>query len=216
MSGTAFCIILLAIASVYCEICPENAEQTDELRQRILDLHNNLRSRLAKGLEKNVLLYNESSLQASAMRKLMYDCAAEQAAYEVAKKCLNVRTPCGKLNGYGENMARVMGDDVTPVLAAEKAISKWWGEFASHGHHWNNMYTKELLQSGNLEHYVQMAWSRTTHIGCAVQNCASSTIVVCRYRPTGRRLNDVIYEVGDTCSACPHGTSCEQETGLCI
>lgn len=37
-----------------------------------------------------------------------YDCAAEQAAYDVAKKCLNVRTPCGKLNGYGENIARVM------------------------------------------------------------------------------------------------------------
>ncbi|KHJ79470.1 hypothetical protein OESDEN_20882 [Oesophagostomum dentatum] len=108
-----------------------------------------------------------------------------------------------------------MGTKLDPVFAAEKAILKWWREFTLHGNHWNNIYSKEMLESGKLQHYVQMAWSRTTHIGCAVQNCRISSMVVCRYRPVGRRLNDVIYEVGDTCSACPRGSACEEATGLC-
>ncbi|ETN84357.1 SCP-like protein [Necator americanus] len=133
-----------------------------------------------------------------------YDCAAERDALHVAKKCMNIRTPCKWLHGYGENIARVM------------AVTKWWEEFTRHGNHRDNVYTTELHENGSLEHYAQIAWSRTTHIGCAVQDCSSSSMVVCRYKPTGKRLNDVIYEVGDTCSACPRGTICEQQTGLCV
>ncbi|KAK6754978.1 hypothetical protein RB195_013758 [Necator americanus] len=178
MRCVGFYLALLAITSSGSEICPENTEQTDELRKKFLDLHNDFRSKLAKGLVKNKLLYNETALQASAMRKL--------------------------------------GSDLNQQFAAERAVTKWWEEFTRHGNHWDNVYTTELHENGSLEHYAQIAWSRTTHIGCAVQDCSSSSMVVCRYKPTGKRLNDVIYEVGDTCSACPRGTICEQQTGLCV
>ncbi|CAJ0590814.1 unnamed protein product [Cylicocyclus nassatus] len=215
MSLLLIYIITVSTAVVPCEICCEGGKQTEEVRKKFLDLHNEFRSRLARGLEKNVKLYNKTSLSASAMMKMKYDCTAERLAQKAADKCRNEHTRCAELEGYNENRARVMGTKLDPLFAAERALTAWWKEFAKHGSHWNNIYTKEMLAEGKMQHYVQMAWSRTTHVGCAVKNCRISSMVFCRYKPGGRRLNEVIYEVGDTCSACPNGTTCEKDTGLC-
>ncbi|CAL2046454.1 unnamed protein product [Caenorhabditis brenneri] len=68
-----------------------------------------------------------------------------------------------------------------------------------------------------------MAWSTTGALGCGIKMCGldpsvnnwNKLVVVCQYKAQGNILNNPIYKIGNTCSSCPSGTSCESSSGLC-
>ncbi|XP_064396458.1 GLIPR1-like protein 1 [Halichondria panicea] len=59
-------------------------------------------------------------------------------------------------------------------------------------------------------HYTQIAWAKTTHVGCAVADCPyfmgfSLKIFVCNYGPAGNYVRVNPYIQGSSCSQCPAG-----------
>ncbi|KHJ81439.1 hypothetical protein OESDEN_18875 [Oesophagostomum dentatum] len=55
--------------------------------------------------------------------------------------------------------------------------------------------------------FTQMAWARSSKIGCGIGDCGTSTVVVCRYREKGNIIDQSVWQVGNPCSACIYGCS---------
>ncbi|RCN43963.1 SCP-like protein [Ancylostoma caninum] len=70
-------------------MCPNNSHiTTDEIRNIFLDLHNEHRSDLARGLVQNG--NTQTMLRpASKMLRMKYNCGAEASAFAWAQKCLD-------------------------------------------------------------------------------------------------------------------------------
>jgi uncharacterized protein YkwD len=83
--------------------------------------------------------------------------------------------------GYGENLA------AGTRLDAQGAVDLWAGEKK------NYTYSAKYVFSGDTGHYTQIAWRKTTHIGCASAACSGSNVVVCRYDPPGNYIGQQIF-----------------------
>ncbi|CAJ0601460.1 unnamed protein product [Cylicocyclus nassatus] len=205
----------------YDKMCGYNTEMNDELR-----------SQLALGKVRNV---NGPLSAASNMIKLEWDCCLERNATEYVRTCPregskeNQRDP-----RVGELYARV---SVSAVLAGDFkaaaliAVKSWWKVA-------RDVPEKECIEKDakfqknfvgkKIESFTQMAWAKTTKLGCAVGRCKfgknEDYVVVCRYFPKGNKENEYVYRVGRACSPCPNGYACttsfdcDQQNcqGLCI
>ncbi len=83
--------------------------------------------------------------------------------------------------GYGENLA------AGTRLGAQGAVDLWAAEKK------NYTYSAEYVFSGDTGHYTQIAWRKTTHIGCASASCSGSNVIVCRYDPPGNYIGEQIF-----------------------
>lgn len=80
---------------------------------------------------------------------------------------------------YGENIAlTVQGSSFV-----DQAVGMWEKERAKYN---GQPLTEENF--GEVGHYTQIMWRKTTQIGCGISNCKSFTIVVCNYDPAGNFL----------------------------
>lgn len=84
---------------------------------------------------------------------------------------------------------------LAPVLT--DASNLWWSELKENGVNPNLKFTMEEFSRG-IGHWsqvcladlmrmvmrVQMAWAKTTRIGCGVGHCDIGTLVVCNYAPS--------------------------------
>ncbi|KHJ95182.1 SCP-like protein [Oesophagostomum dentatum] len=133
----------------------------DDARQKIWEVHNQLRSLVAKGEAKDKL--GGYAPKAARMYRLEYDCELEKFAGIHAKKC--------QIKQSDRN-------------AKKEAARDWFSELAKYGVGKENVFRKEFTeQSGTkIERYTQMVWQTTTSLGCAIQNCKKMTLFVCNYR----------------------------------
>ncbi|KAK6740908.1 hypothetical protein RB195_009015 [Necator americanus] len=60
---------------------------------------------------------------------------------------------------------------------------------------------------------AMMAWAKSVQIGCAINTCDRSSVLVCRYNPAGNILNQQIYQPGRVCSGCLG--ACNTSDGPC-
>ncbi|CAA98060.1 SCP domain-containing protein [Caenorhabditis elegans] len=182
----------------------------------ILNVHNTLRSRIAKG---TYVARGTVKHAASDMLKMKWLRSLATSSQIYANRC-----PTGHSNmiGVGENLYWywTSGTITNIDQFGAMASAAWEKEFQDYG--WSsNTLTMSLFNSG-VGHATQMAWAKTNLIGCGVKNCGMDTngmnkvAVVCHYQPQGNYLNQNIYTSGTTCSKCPAGTSCEAATGLCV
>ncbi len=92
---------------------------------------------------------------------------------------------CGLMHasntGYGENLA------AGTRLDAQGAVDLWAAEKQ------NYTYSPKYVFSSDTGHYTQIAWRKTTHIGCGSAQCASGTVIACRYDPPGNYLGEQIF-----------------------
>ncbi|CAA94335.1 SCP domain-containing protein [Caenorhabditis elegans] len=181
----------------------------------ILNVHNTLRSRIAKG---TYVAKGTAKPAASDMLKMKWDATVAASAQAYANKC-----PTGHSGaaGLGENLywywtsATITNIDQFGATGS----AAWEKEFQDYG--WSSNTLSMSLFNTGIGHATQMAWAKTNLIGCGVKNCGKDTngfnkvTVVCQYKPQGNYLNQNIYTSGTTCSKCPSGTSCEAATGLC-
>lgn len=80
---------------------------------------------------------------------------------------------------YGENIAlTIQGGSFV-----DQAVGMWEKERAKYK---GQPLTEENF--GEVGHYTQIMWRKTTQIGCGISNCKSFTIVVCNYDPPGNFL----------------------------
>ncbi|EFO91076.1 hypothetical protein GCK72_014488 [Caenorhabditis remanei] len=185
-------------------------------RDGILNGHNNLRSKIAKG---QYVARGTRKPSGSNMLKMKWDGSLESSAQNYANSC-----PSGHstISDIGENLYYYWSRDIGNLdRFGGMASAAWESEFQDYG--WStNKFTMSLANTG-VGHATQMAWALTDKIGCGVKNCGpdgskgglTRVVVVCHYKIQGNYIFKSIYNEGSTCSSCPSGTSCEQSSGLC-
>ncbi|EYB82176.1 hypothetical protein Y032_0365g3591 [Ancylostoma ceylanicum] len=186
-------------------MCPQNGHiSTDAIRNIFLNLHNEHRSNLARGLVKNG---NTQSFarQASKMIKLTYDCAAEKSAFAWAQQCKNQDS---NTQGVSENRYTFPNKNLDMT-----ATNRWWEEITTKGMSQSDL--NKFYKKHGVSHYARMAWDSTKSFGCAAYKCADFINTVCHYNGGGIE-GEQIYKMGPACRRCSTiGTSrCEQ--GLCV
>ncbi|CAJ0591358.1 unnamed protein product [Cylicocyclus nassatus] len=196
-------------------ICSGNNGMPDNVRQTMLDLHNNYRSSVARGLEADALGGNAP--KGSKMLKMKYDCSVEASAIKQANKCVFAHSEDSERPGLGENLFASSDPALAKVTAATQAAQSWWEELKLNGVGPSNNLTDALWDRPNKQigHYTQMAWDTSYRLGCAVVNCPSFTYAVCQYGPSGNIINSLVYTIGNPCTGCPTTSTCTTTEGLC-
>ncbi|EFO95173.1 hypothetical protein GCK72_020242 [Caenorhabditis remanei] len=185
----------------------------------ILKAHNSLRSAFAKG---TFSAQGVPQLSAANMVKMKWSSRMAASSQAYANSC-----PDGNsgTDDIGENLFQTW-EQVKPTdlnQYGKKAALAWQDEFNQFGIS-SNLLDQDALDSG-IGDATQMIWATTGFVGCGVKNCgpdqdrfdqAFKIVVVCQYMEKGNVVDENIYEVGDTCSACGDFTACEESSGLCV
>ena len=189
-------------------------ELNDNQRQAILDRHNELRRKIALGQE-------SSQHPASNMKKLKWDPELEAIAQRWADQCtFDHDANKKKLDGtsVGQNVAwsfssnKQSGSGLTSTVI--DGVQRWYNEVhdPGFGSHPESPFSFDY----GTGHYTQVVWADTEFVGCGMVNYRKQgyeVILVCNYAVAGNFAREVMYKVGEACSACPSGYSCED--GLC-
>ncbi|KAL6732446.1 hypothetical protein Aduo_003206 [Ancylostoma duodenale] len=211
-------IILCLVRTVFPATanCPGRA-LTNDLRDKITHLHNQIRSKVANGVAPNWI----GCLGGGAnIYELRYDCALEAAAEAaMAGACRQAMvTPAlhgQNVQAYISNKICALGlDDLI-----EDSIEQWYMPVYRCGlTNANNMYTDPRLES-----FANMAFYKNTAVGCHYAECrghnTARKVITCMYDNV-ITPSDFIYQKGFPCridTDCSfYGSStCDRTTGLC-
>merc|ERR1712121_328867 len=196
---------------------------TQEQKQAMVDKHNQLRRKVAKGNEPN-------QPPAANMRKLVWNDELAEIAQRLADQCRSGRhEESRKLDGrrVGQNLNRLVQtggnmDEMSEYFAKRVTIGGIQNMY-DEVRHWNprNINPFRGQEGPVIGHYTQIAWADYSEIGCGLT----------AYRKGGTLVADVacnfwiggnfvlkphgvpMYLEGEACSKCPAGTTCED--GLC-
>jgi len=208
---------------------------TDAGKTLIVKTHNELRQRLAAGLETH-----GNQPGASNMMKLVWNDEIAASAQRWADQCIvdthSTEWKCDG-SGVGQNLFRVtQGNKLTKdqVMASlDEGPRAWYKEVArpnTNQGKWNGKpFPSSWIQPFKLEeinygHFTQMAWANTAEIGCGLvlfeDQGRYTTNIVCNYAIMGNAPGLPMYKIGKGCSDCPKGTTCDQTydslcTGTC-
>jgi len=194
-----------------------------EGKAAILDRHNLLRRKVAKGQETGGI--NAPQPAAANMKKMVWNTELEDIAQRWADQCEfghdSVRT---KLDGTRVGQNAYIG--YSSAEAAETAVQggmadpaqSWYDEVTSPG--FDSQSISPFKFSSGAGHYTQVVWAESEEIGCAVVYFKDTSapldynnLVICNYASAGNFQGAVMYQAGAACSACPTGYTCED--GLC-
>jgi len=183
----------------------------------ILDKHNELRSRVAQGLERN-------QPSASNMRKLVWNNELAAIAQRWADQCIFDHDPeRSKFDGtsVGQNVAifknssRSSWEEIQYGLAT--SVQNWYDEVTDPG--FSRWDINPFRFSSGTGHYTQVVWAETREVGCGMVYYQNgrwyTTLVVCNYAVAGNMRGAEMYKEGRRCSRCSvSGSWCQN--GLCL
>ncbi|KHJ91223.1 SCP-like protein [Oesophagostomum dentatum] len=213
------CLGLIDQAATASTICPNNnaTNMNDNARNRVVNVHNNKRTEAARGQVKNGM-NNYNCPQAADMIKMKYDCNLETKAQDIADDCSLEATPPNKRN-QGELVFVInkkLGELGGAVTAINRATNNWWSEIDKNGINRKMQYVQYFdTKPESPKSFTQMAWAKTTKIGCGIGKCGTKTFVVCRYKPKGNIVGENVWKIGRPCSSCSSG-GCASGGYLCI
>ncbi|UMM33304.1 hypothetical protein L5515_006839 [Caenorhabditis briggsae] len=187
--------------------------------REVLEVHNSLRSSIAKG----TYVAKGTKLPPGAnILKMKWDQNLEDDAVRYVNTCpKNV----SNTDGVGENLYSIMVDESLNTIAAiddaVNATKAWVATFQEKG--WNSNILDKATFSTETAQAIQMTWAKTGSMGCGYQWCErgqwkkgwSRFVMICKYN-VRYVWNEEIYKQGATCSACPPPTKCEEVSGLCV
>ncbi len=85
---------------------------------------------------------------------------------------------------YGENLA--MGTNLTP----KQAVDMWASE--KNLYTWSPTYSMADFNAGS-GHYTQLAWRKSTQVGCGSATCSRNVVISCRFSPPGNSIGQAVY-----------------------
>jgi len=190
---------------------------SEEAKQLILDRHNELRSYVALGLEAN-----GDQPSASNMKKLVWNDEIAAIAQRWADQCnFGHDSERSKIDGtrVGQNVFIGSTSDERSYESVmeeiDGGVDSWYNEVKDPGFNSGNI--DPFVFSSGTGHYTQVVWADTEELGCGMvyydDNGWFARLVVCNYAIGGNMIGGSMYELGDACSKCREGTSCED--GLC-
>ncbi|GMR46469.1 hypothetical protein PMAYCL1PPCAC_16664, partial [Pristionchus mayeri] len=185
-----FLVLLIAtVSAVAAQSCAKGLNTTEITA--ILKVHNTLRAQISSG---NFTAKGQK-MPASykPLVNLTWDCNLERAAAQAVASCKlePYINPAHGQNTYSHNVTSVIPSPYGQIAAA---AGVWADEFAKFG--WPTLnYTSAVAKLG-VSNATQMAWGLTRKVGCAVALCNAnkSSLVVCRYRMKGNKLNRNVYK----------------------
>merc|ERR1712002_437041 len=192
----------------------------DEATKKILlDKHNELRQKVASGGE-------AGQPGAANMKKLVWDDELATIAQRWASQCMfdhdKVRNLCDGTS-VGQNAWQSGSDyeyydtDVNPNIG--DAVNAWYNEVTNPGFDASNI--NPYVFGHGYGHYTAVVWAETDRVGCGRVYYEGTDggfyhLVICNYAVSGNLVGGTMYEVGDKCSNCPAGYSCDATyDGLC-
>ncbi|GMR54211.1 hypothetical protein PMAYCL1PPCAC_24406 [Pristionchus mayeri] len=156
----------------------------------ILEVHNSLRQSISSG--KFVAKDKKMPAAKGGIPDLTWDCGIEQSAQKHASRCQFEHST--GLNNLGENLYMMWSSAKVSIDGQGRdASNSWANEFQQKG--WSDIeFTMEVYNSG-VGHATQMAWQKTTKIGCGIALCdgEKSVLVTCQYRDAGNYINEYVY-----------------------
>ncbi|GBL77352.1 Peptidase inhibitor 16 [Araneus ventricosus] len=165
----------------------------DDAKNMIVDLHNFYRSNVTP--------------PAADMKLLVWDDELEHLAQIWADHCTfehgKPRSTYSK-GVYGQKI--YIGPDRTGYTATRM----WFG----HGDQYD-VRTRTCRAAGGCSYYMQVAWSRSSRIGCGVTKCDTRYIIVCNYFESAI-YGQHMYAVGVPCSQCTDENEILCWNNLCI
>jgi len=198
----------------------------DATKEAVLESHNQLRRKVAKGLETrgtSSRVYGQPP--AANMKELVWSSELEAIAQRWAEQC-NQLGPHDrsrdKLDGtsVGQNQAYAAS---TMQLAREEVLQQfamqpdgWYDEVAEPGYDGDRV--DRFSFSRGTGHYTQVVWADTEEVGCGLVYYKTgrwyTSLVICNYARAGNWMSKPVYKTGYHCSNCPpsHG-GCRD--GLC-
>ncbi|KAL0272521.1 UNVERIFIED_CONTAM: hypothetical protein PYX00_005457 [Menopon gallinae] len=209
----------------YCDICKDHTMclyqgigpscvdvgeggVTETEKVLIVDLHNQYRRKIAKGLEKRG--QEGPQPEAANMRLMMWDDELATIAQRWADQCRFQHDKCRKTAKYkvGQNLFWSFSDPIRPRNWTE-AITAWYDEVELFDAKKVGKYEFNFTTG----HYTQLVWHNSYAVGCGRRDYGGNKLYACDYGPAGNFLRMPMYEVGPACSKCPANTVCKD--GLC-
>jgi len=191
----------------------------DDFRTAILNRHNVLRGKVARGEER-------AQAQAANMKKLVWSLELERIAQRWADQCSQGSEHDAlreKLDGttVGQSVFHVSSttrtnDHESAMAELLGGLEVWYNQRKSIG--FNPGHIKEFWRHSGIEEYSQLIWAETEEIGCGMvywqADDGYDNILICNYAKGGNQKGRYIYTIGKPCSSCPAEFS-DCETGLC-
>ncbi|XP_077534507.1 venom allergen 5-like [Haemaphysalis longicornis] len=193
-------------------------------RARILELHNDYRSLVAKG-------QLQGFPPAADLQELLWDEELAEVAQAHAELCTDTQG-VGKLEHdidrstttflkVGQNLAGSASSAINPV-DWDDSVKTWFNEYTNYPPNRVAAYDQSGISKA-IGHFTQVIWERSRYVGCGylqyyVPNSIYKDVKLytCNYGPAGNSLGLPVYQEGRTCSACPQPTTCNQSSGLCF
>jgi len=205
-------------------VCMLEITNDTEIRQ-IVDRHNDLRRKVAKGLEEEGKFGGQP--KAANMNELVWDLEVARMAQAWANQCDGVNPHdkdrnmdkgfqgyCGQ-NAYWKGNDPYYGHPKKKFLT--KAVDAWYNEVKGFDNADVSKYGSGD-HDGTVGHYTQLVWADATKIGCGyVQRWDGewfSETIKCNYCPGGNWEDMPIYKVGEPGSECPEDR--KTYDGLCV
>ncbi|VDM21075.1 unnamed protein product [Hydatigera taeniaeformis] len=169
---------------------------SEEDRKSILEFHTAIREQVRP--------------PASNMMLMKYSKKLENLAKKWVRQCRYAHTDPNQhpeYKGVGQNIAASGG--VVPTI---RWLANLWKTQAKYYNYSNN----SCLPLKTCQHYTQMVWAGSSHLGCAVKRCDRMKptwfppvyYLVCQYWPTGIFKEHRPYITGRPCTGCPNDYDC--------
>jgi len=201
-----------------CTAKTHERELTESAKAAIVDQHNELRRKVAKGEETN-----GNQPAASNMRMLKWNDELATIAQMWADQCtFGHDTSRNKLDGtyVGQN-AYFKGSstkkDKTTLMSevGSEATLAWYNEVVSPG--FSSSHVDPFVFSYDAGHYTQVVWAETEEVGCGWTYYAEQvgpflaykSLTICNYAKGGNFAGQAMYTVGTACSQCGQGYTCQ-------
>ncbi|KAM7347467.1 venom allergen-1-like [Cochliomyia hominivorax] len=199
----------------FASICknPKMIEITPKLRSQILDKHNLLRNRIAKGFGKFP--------SASRMATMVWSNELAKLAEYNVKQCQMKHDQCRNTKSFpkaGQNIAITTwrGKEMSVSQIVNNHIEKWFNEYKNCPTSAIKSY-QSPTNGKAIGHFTAMVQDRSTHVGCAIvrlrKNGSMQQLMTCNYAITNI-LKKPVYIQGKPASKCTTGRD-KKYSSLC-
>ncbi|XP_033218310.1 venom allergen 3-like [Belonocnema kinseyi] len=168
---------------------------TAEEKQQILEKHNELRKKVADGLETEGSPGPQPA--AKSMPNLTWDDELSTIAQRSANTCKFEHDKCRDVERFqvGQNIAYSGSTEENYSPDITTLVQMWYDEVKL----FNGQDVTNFSFNPGVGHYTQLVWAKSLYLGCGAvkynEEGFNKVYLVCNYGPAGNVIGEPMYEV---------------------